>query len=142
MLISLLKKYGVWKVVLIISFILSLVITLLLSLFLFFVQGYVEYFAIILSFTFPFLVIPLIITEFSSLILRDANIRAELLSKNLRLEDTIDKMEVLAKLLPICASCKKVRDDEGYWKQIEEYLSNNSEIDFKEELCPSCEDKY
>lgn len=41
-------------------------------------------------------------------------------------------------LLPICASCKKIRDDKGYWKQIEVYISDHSEAEFSHSICPKC----
>ena len=44
----------------------------------------------------------------------------------------------LSGLLPICASCKKVRDDGGYWNQIEEYISAHSEAEFSHGVCPDC----
>ncbi|HUT85105.1 MAG TPA: hypothetical protein VMX95_10680 [Thermodesulfobacteriota bacterium] len=45
-------------------------------------------------------------------------------------------------LLPICASCKKVRDDTGHWQQIEAYVSDHSEAEFSHGLCPGCAKKY
>lgn len=47
-------------------------------------------------------------------------------------------VKVLQGLLPICASCKKIRDDKGYWNQIETYISEHSEVDFSHGLCPEC----
>ena len=41
-------------------------------------------------------------------------------------------------MLPICSACKKVRDDQGYWKQIEEYISQRSGAQFSHGLCPDC----
>lgn len=41
-------------------------------------------------------------------------------------------------MLPICASCKKVRDDKGYWSQIETYISERSDADFSHGICPDC----
>jgi len=41
-------------------------------------------------------------------------------------------------LIPICAYCKKVRNDEGYWNQIENYIREHSEADFSHGICPSC----
>jgi hypothetical protein len=41
-------------------------------------------------------------------------------------------------LLPICAHCKKVRDDSGYWEQIESYISKYSETVFSHSICPEC----
>lgn len=48
------------------------------------------------------------------------------------------KMETLHGLIPICANCKKVRDDKGYWQQVETYISNKSEADFSHTFCPDC----
>lgn len=51
---------------------------------------------------------------------------------------TIKEIRTLKGLLPICANCKKIRDDQGYWQQIEVYLSRNSEADFSHCICPEC----
>jgi len=40
--------------------------------------------------------------------------------------------------LPICSGCKKIRDDEGYWQQVEHYLSSRSEVQFTHSFCPDC----
>lgn len=55
-----------------------------------------------------------------------------------RLHETLSKVKQLSGLLPICASCKNIRDDEGYWKQIEAYLSEHSEVEFSHSICPDC----
>jgi len=49
-----------------------------------------------------------------------------------------ENIKVLSGLIPICASCKKIRDDKGYWQQIETYISLHSEADFSHSLCPEC----
>ena len=54
------------------------------------------------------------------------------------LQDALGKIKVLRGLLPICASCKKVRDDKGYWNRIEEYISEHSEAEFSHGVCPDC----
>lgn len=54
------------------------------------------------------------------------------------LQDALSKVKTLSGLLPICASCKKIRDDKGYWNQIESYISNHSEAEFSHGLCPDC----
>ena len=46
--------------------------------------------------------------------------------------------EVLSGLLPICSHCKRIRDDSGYWNQVESYVSKHSEAEFSHSLCPSC----
>jgi hypothetical protein len=48
------------------------------------------------------------------------------------------KMKILEGLLPICASCKKIKDDQGSWKQIESYVRDRSEADFSHGICPEC----
>ena len=52
------------------------------------------------------------------------------------------ELKVLRGILPICASCKKVRGDKGYWEQIESYIRNHSEADFSHSLCPDCVGKF
>jgi hypothetical protein len=54
------------------------------------------------------------------------------------LQQRTSQIKVLSGLLPICASCKKVRDDQGYWQQIESYIHDHSEADFSHGLCPDC----
>jgi len=54
------------------------------------------------------------------------------------LQETLRKVRTLSGLLPICASCKKVRNDKGYWEQIEVYIRNHSEADFSHGICPEC----
>ncbi|GAB4547249.1 MAG: hypothetical protein Kow0063_41880 [Anaerolineae bacterium] len=48
---------------------------------------------------------------------------------------------MLSGLLPICASCKKIRDDEGYWHSVEVYIRDHSEADFSHGICPDCMQK-
>lgn len=50
----------------------------------------------------------------------------------------MDEVKVLSGFLPICASCKKIRDDEGNWKQLESYISKRSEAEFTHGICPEC----
>jgi len=52
--------------------------------------------------------------------------------------EAITKVKTLSGLLPICANCKKIRDDSGYWTQIESYISEHSEADFSHSICPDC----
>ncbi len=54
------------------------------------------------------------------------------------LKDAMGKIKTLSGLLPICAACKKIRDDKGYWNQIESYIRNHSEAEFTHGICPDC----
>jgi PAS domain S-box-containing protein len=59
----------------------------------------------------------------------------------LELQQALKKIKTLSGLLPICASCKKIRDDKGYWNQIEAYISVHSEAKFSHGICPECAKK-
>lgn len=50
----------------------------------------------------------------------------------------MDQVKTLTGLIPICSSCKKIRDDQGYWQEVEIYVRNHSEADFSHGLCPEC----
>ena len=58
-----------------------------------------------------------------------------------KIEDSLAKIKVLGGLIPICASCKKIRDDKGYWNLLEAYLLQHSEATFSHSLCPDCAQK-
>jgi CHASE3 domain sensor protein len=60
----------------------------------------------------------------------------------LQLQETLVKVKTLSGLLPICASCKKIRDDRGYWNQIEVYIREHSQADFSHSMCPECMKKW
>jgi hypothetical protein len=57
------------------------------------------------------------------------------------LEKALTEVKTLRGLLPICAACKKIRDDQGYWQQIEGYIQERSEAQFSHSLCPECLEK-
>ncbi len=57
------------------------------------------------------------------------------------LEDALKNIKVLKGFLPICASCKNIRDDKGYWQQIESYIRDHSEAEFSHGICPECAEK-
>ncbi len=65
--------------------------------------------------------------------------REELIKK---LEETLEEVKTLGGLLPICAKCKKIRDDKGYWNILEAYIEKHSEAYFSHGLCPDCSDKF
>ncbi len=59
-----------------------------------------------------------------------------------KLQDAISKIKKLSGLLPICSHCKKIRDDKGYWNQIENFIHAHSEAEFSHSICPECARKY
>ena len=60
----------------------------------------------------------------------------------MKLEQALAEIKILRGILPICATCKKIRDDTGYWNQIETYIRAHSEVEFTHGICPECERKY
>ena len=54
------------------------------------------------------------------------------------LQEALAKVKLLSGFLPICCSCKKIRDDKGYWQQIESYIKGHSEAEFSHGICPEC----
>jgi hypothetical protein len=52
------------------------------------------------------------------------------------------EVKLLRGLIPICAWCKKLRDDKGYWKSVEEYISAHTGAEFTHGMCPECQNKY
>ena len=58
------------------------------------------------------------------------------------LKEALAKIKTLQGLLPICSYCKKIRDDKGYWNQIERYIGERSDTQFSHGICPECAEKY
>jgi len=58
------------------------------------------------------------------------------------LEATLAEIKTLKGLIPMCASCKKIRDDQGFWQQVEGYLMQHSQAEFSHGLCPECMEKH
>lgn len=65
-------------------------------------------------------------------------IEKQLTAEKNRLTDALAEVKTLSGLLPICASCKKIRDDSGYWNQIEKYIQEHSTAVFSHGICPDC----
>ena len=65
----------------------------------------------------------------------------ELRRVSARMAEALDKVRTLHELLPICAWCKRIRDDHGYWKQVEAYIHEHTGADFTHGICPECLEK-
>ena len=76
------------------------------------------------------LVLPLALARFREL--------QELRRVNAELARALEQVKTLSGLLPICANCKRIRDDEGYWHHVENYIRDHSEASFSHGICPSC----
>ena len=62
----------------------------------------------------------------------------KLRQKNRELEAALSQVKRLSGLLPICASCKKIRDDQGYWQDVAVYIQDHSEAELSHGLCSDC----
>lgn len=66
------------------------------------------------------------------------NLTRELQKKNRELQYANSTIKTLRGILPICSFCKGIRDDEGYWKKLEEYVTEATEAEFSHSICPRC----
>jgi len=62
----------------------------------------------------------------------------EMAKQTAELKKALENIKQLKGLLPICASCKKIRDDKGYWSAVESYIQKHSEAEFSHSICPEC----
>ena len=81
----------------------------------------------------------------ASIISRDVTARKQAEKERERLlaqyQEALAKVKLLSGLLPICSHCKKIRDDQGYWQQIETYMRDHTEAEFSHSICPECAKK-
>ena len=68
-------------------------------------------------------------------------LQVALAERIVELEHALAHIKTLRGLLPICAWCKKIRDDGNYWRQVEDYVARHTEASFTHGICPSCEVK-
>ena len=66
---------------------------------------------------------------------------AKLVQEKEKLKEALEKVKTLSGLIPICSNCKKIRDDQGYWNQVEKYVTEHSEAQFSHGICPECAKK-
>lgn len=70
-----------------------------------------------------------------------SDLQHQLIQKNKHLEGMLLEVKTLQGILPICSRCKMIRDDKGYWKQVELYVAEHSNAKFSHSYCPSCLEK-
>ena len=71
-----------------------------------------------------------------------ANLTRDLNRKNNELKEAHSKIKTLSGIVPICMHCKGIRDDEGYWNQLEEYITEHSDAQISHGVCDDCLEKY
>ncbi len=67
-----------------------------------------------------------------------SELQLELEDKNRHLAKMLTEVKTLRGILPICSRCKMIRDDKGYWKQVELYVTEHTEVEFSHSCCPTC----
>jgi CheY-like chemotaxis protein len=75
-----------------------------------------------------------------SRLMKNRTVKLERAYRNL--QDAHYRIKTLSGMLPICSHCKKIRDDRGYWNQLEEYISEHSQAEFSHGICPECVKKH
>ncbi len=73
---------------------------------------------------------------------RIVELQRSLAARVKQLEEALSQVKQLRGLLPICSYCKKIRDDQNYWQQVDSYISAHSDIEFSHSICPACFDKF
>lgn len=73
---------------------------------------------------------------------RMVEVQEKLLEKNRELSHALAEIKTLRGIVPICASCKSIRDDKGFWNQVEVYVRDHSEAEFSHSICPDCMKKW
>ena len=70
--------------------------------------------------------------------IRIIELQSQLAARVNELEEALKRVNELQGLLPICCYCKKIRDDQNYWRQVESYISDHSAVKFSHSICPGC----
>lgn len=106
-----------------------------------------QYRSILLALGMSFLVVIIVLLYFYIRSIRKNKMELEhnyskMESLNAELRERLNEIKTLSGLLPICAHCKKIRDDEGYWQQLEGFISHHTEAKFSHGICPDCRERY
>ncbi|BCL60119.1 hypothetical protein DGMP_08120 [Desulfomarina profundi] len=138
---GILIKYGPGKISVLITAIVITLSVIITSLSLVVFQGYIDTLGIIICIAAPLLILPVPAKIFFSMLLKLNRTEELLRKKNQDLEREAEKVRTLSGLLPICSSCKKIRDTGGKWNDLESYLDKHSEIQLTHGFCPECVDR-
>lgn len=134
MMIRFVKKYNVIKLTVILSVFIIFFVTLSTFVLSSFFDRQNITFGTLVGFFLSATVSPLISYHFFRLYKNSLSIQDEL-------RGALAKVHRLEKLIPICASCKSIRDDSGYWEKVEDYISQRTTAMLSHGICPNCKDK-
>lgn len=82
--------------------------------------------------------IPISFTGLSFNINKRRIVEEALLEQNRKLLEAVEHIKALQGIIPICSHCKKIRNDKGYWDQVDEYFARHSDVQFSHSICPEC----
>jgi len=133
-----LMRFGVNAVVLVSTLLIVTFSVCFTSITLLLFQGNVDLLGIIICIGVPLIIFPLPATLFYSTLLALHETDRELRARNIELENSLREVKTLNGLLPICCSCKKIRNDAGYWSDVEQYISDHSDLQLTHGFCPDC----
>ncbi len=101
-------------------------------------QGYVDLLGMVICIAAPLLIFPLPARLFFTIFLKLQKTEEELRDRNSALEQALAEVKTLSGLLPICCGCKKIRDDQGYWSEVEQYFCDRLDVQLSHGFCPEC----
>lgn len=104
-------------------------------------QGYIDFLGIAIAISAPSIIFPPVAKAFLTMFVRLQQTENELRQKHVALKKSLHEIKTLSGLLPMCCNCKKIRDDEGYWNELEQYICDHSEAKLTHGFCPSCVQK-
>lgn len=111
-----------------------------------FLIGYVDemsrYFdiglCILITITITSFLVKLVVKSYREEKEKHAKLLTETLENKKKLEKAVEEIKLLKNFLPICANCKKIRNDEGYWQDVAQYISTHTDTTFSHSICPDC----
>lgn len=135
---ALTQRYGANLMVLVTSAAIVVFSLLITSVALLLFQGYVDALGVAICIVAPLLIFPLPASLFFTTFLQLHQTKEELRCRNLDLERALSEVKTLSGLLPLCCGCKKVRDDRGYWRELDNYFSERLDLQMSHGFCPEC----
>lgn len=138
MIVSAIKKAGLIFSVIITTFIIVVLSILLGVSIVYYFHGFIDPLTIGIAILIPALVVPLPLKILFHSFVQLDEVKKELQVKNSALEKSLSEVKSLSGLLPICSNCKKIRDGNDTWSEVEMYVKSHSEADFSHSVCPEC----
>jgi len=138
MILNFVKKHGTVYSTYLFTAVIVAVSTSITYFTVFYFNGVVLHYEILLPTIVPIMIFPLPAKAFFDVVLKLEQAEKDLKQKNSELEVSIKNVKILEGLFPICSSCKSIRDEDGEWSAVERYIEKKSDATFSHSLCPDC----